>query len=76
MSCLLVSSSRKEIAWQPFSKSGIRSRTTSVLLTRKYLDRALSGELEGREVRVTVEEVALAAEKAFSVLKSAYAAGP
>uniref|UniRef100_A0A7V3KNJ7 HEPN domain-containing protein n=1 Tax=candidate division WOR-3 bacterium TaxID=2052148 RepID=A0A7V3KNJ7_UNCW3 len=42
------------------------------IVDRKYLDRALSGEMEGREVRVMVEDVEKALEISFSVLRRAY----
>jgi hypothetical protein len=42
------------------------------VVDRRYLDRARSGELEGREVRVTGAEVGSAIEIALLVLRSAY----
>ncbi|PYO97684.1 MAG: hypothetical protein DMD60_06020 [Gemmatimonadetes bacterium] len=44
------------------------------VVDRRYLDRARSGELEGREVRVTGPEVAKAIELSLLVLGSAYRA--
>ena len=45
------------------------------MVDRRYLAKASSGELEGREVRVTPEEVEDAATKAFAVLRDAYIGG-
>ena len=45
------------------------------VVDRKYLQAARSDELEGREVRVTLEEVEDAATKAFGLLRDAYNSG-
>ncbi len=45
------------------------------VVDRRYLERARSGELEGRGVRVMPEEVEDAATKAFAVLRDAYDGG-
>lgn len=42
------------------------------IVDRKYLERVASGELEGREVRVTVEDVARAADLSLKVLSDFY----
>lgn len=42
------------------------------VVDRKYLDKALSGEKEGREVRVTAGEVMRALDTSLTVLRSAY----
>ncbi len=42
------------------------------IVDRKYLERARSGELEGREVRIGVPEVSLAIEISLRVLQTVY----
>lgn len=42
------------------------------VIDRKYLDRALSGGMEGREIRVTAKEVEQAMEVSLSILRRAY----
>jgi hypothetical protein len=43
------------------------------VIDRQYLRRAQTGELEGREIRITVEEVIAAVDVAEGVLRRAYA---
>jgi len=42
------------------------------VVDRKYLERAASGELQGREIRVTVDEVSQAVDLCLKVICSAY----
>jgi len=46
------------------------------VIDRKYLEKAQSGELEGREVRVTVGEVSTAVDLVQRVTAAAYARLP